>query len=158
MLADLLNKRDEKNVDLWDTVEFFNDDLLGAGSLKNVQKLDQIDLDFFLTEGYLTLWDGKVIIEDEVQQPCVYFDTGLVFPLLEDEVENAIVNDLEKEVLFLAEDYTVVSWPEGDVVLAHNDRIFRDVEEGKCVNFIEELGKSIFFIEEVVSKNEGGLR
>lgn len=50
-----------------------------------------------------------------------------------------------------------MSWSEGDVVLAHNDRILRNVEEGKCVNFIEELGKSIFLIEEVVPKDEGGL-
>lgn len=157
VLADLLYKCDKKDIDLWDAVEFFNDYLLGVGCFKDVQKLDQIDLDFFLTECYLTLRDGKVIIKDEVQQFRIDLDTGLGIPLFEDDVENTIVNDLEKEVLFLAEYYAVVSWSEGDVILADNDRILRNVEERKCVNFIEELGKSIFLIEEVVPKDEGGL-
>lgn len=101
--------------------------------------------------------DGKVIIEDEVQKFRVDLDTGLAIPSFEDDVENTVVNDLEKEVLFLTEYYAVMSWPEGDVVLAYKDRILRNVEEGKCVNFIEELGKSIFLIEKVVPKDEGGL-
>ena len=50
-----------------------------------------------------------------------------------------------------------MSWSEGDVVLAHNDRIFRNVEERECVDFIEDLGKCIFLIEEVVPEDEGGL-
>lgn len=66
MFGDLLNKCDKEDIDLWDAVEFFDDYLLGAGGLKDVQKLDKIDLNFFLTERCLTLRDGKVVIEDEI--------------------------------------------------------------------------------------------
>ena len=64
--ADLLYKCDEESIDLRDAVKFFDDYLLGVGGFEDVQKLDEIDLYFFLAERYLALRESKVIIEDEV--------------------------------------------------------------------------------------------